>query len=163
MTTITTTTTTTTAERKRTIFHDLENISEIFRVEPHSERSVLVHFCTPVPGLSMMLSLARDRNLDVMYCESSFYDSSGRIGSYPGMPDVLYSKEETLTEIYRFYFLVYCVPKIASFSRFYIIPRKRKLLSLHVLSRMCLSTWDLREANLLLGYHNNVRLSVFGE
>jgi len=134
-------------ERLQTMTSDLDGISEWWRVHPYSEHAVLVRFRSARTGPSLMLSVPRDRNLDAVYCESSIYLPFQRtVGSYPGMPDVLFSKEETLVEIYRFYFLVYCLPKVAAFSsHLFSIPYKKKRLSLRSLSMACLSTSDLRD------------------
>ena len=134
-------------KRARTILQDLDGVSEWWRVIPYSERAGLVLFKTPRAGRpSLMLSVARDRNLDVVYCESSIFEHAGQsVGTYPGMPDVLFSKDEAIAEIYRFYFLVYCLPKVAAFSRLFPIARKKKRLSLQTLSMACLSTSDLSE------------------
>ena len=131
----------TTHPRIQQLCTELEN--DFFFPKPHSEYSVLIQYPKKGPGL--LLSAAKDRDLRRVYCESSLYYPSGAIGSYEGMPDVLYTLEETRREIYRFYFLKYCLPQVLSMFPLYFIPRRKKVLSLHTLSLTTLSTSEMRD------------------
>lgn len=134
-------------ERMNRVQRDLESFFPTFlTIRRHTFRSVVLRFKEHPEGVGMMLSAARDRDLDVVYCESSIFYPGGAIGSYEGMPDVLYSLEETLTEIYRFYFLMYCVPKIGRKSHlFALLPKRRRPMSLQTMVMTRLSTSDLHD------------------
>jgi hypothetical protein len=131
-------------KRMNAVFEALQSLHFV-RVTRHSPRSVVLHFTSTKSHAGLMLSATRDRNLDVVYCESALYYPSGAVGSYPGMPDVLFSLEETMAEIYRFYFLMFCLSKIMAkkTSFLFAIPKKRKPLSLQTLSMACLSTTEM--------------------
>ena len=114
---------------------------DFFRIEKHSHHSLILRFSTHV---NLMLSVAYDRDLEMVFCESSVVYPTGAIGAYPGMPDVLYSWEETVAEIYRFYFLMFCVSKIGRKIHLFAIPKKRRTPSLRFLSMASLSTYDMQ-------------------
>lgn len=127
------------------VMHALQSL-DFVRARRHTPRSVVFYFTreSDHSDVGLMLSAARDRDLDVVYCESALYYPSGAIGSYSGMPDVLFSLEETLAEIYRFYFVMFCVSKIGKKRPLlFAIPKKRKPLSLQTLSMACLSTTEM--------------------
>ena len=132
-------------QRIDTMFDALRSIPTMnfVRVARHSPRSLVLYFHGGTSPNGLMLSAARDRDLSVVYCESAHYYPSGAVGSYPGMPDVLFSLEETLVEIYRFYFIMFCLPKIGTKTFLFAIPRKRRPLSLQTLSMACLSTTEM--------------------
>lgn len=81
-------------------------------VRQFGKRSVAFYFTDSQEGI--LFTSPIDRDLRTVFCESSRIYKNGSLGTYPNMPSAISSLAGVSSEVYRFYFWRFCLPKIPS-------------------------------------------------
>ena len=111
-------------------------------IEPVGARGIVVRYSAG-PSIGLVLSCPAD---SPFLCESSYMYRNGAVGSYDDGVQGIVDMKACITEVYRFYFRFFCIPRVIShvFQANLQKSKQKMKRSLKTMSLCFLSTSETR-------------------